>query len=535
MAKKIRFPLQMNGTDVRTIEELKDNFDLESVLGYFANGKLVTWLKDHYYDNEAMAVEALSADDAELNQKIMSIFGISVNEEAEEIDMEAIQRRNEKLMMLRQFTDDKTIIDNVDSVAFNQDDLLDILDEEAKTIYLCEGEFDIPLSVRNVTYIGLRNPIVLLRAYNNVNFASLNLKFINICFGWDISNTTSVDRLYQAERMIERQEFDKAIPILEQLIAEDNPRAFNILSQIYEHIYPFEENKSKLSDINERGAELGDVFSWMETGREFSEIKRLLKKLISKGNNNAVTYLAYVYYVEEDFKTAIKYFEMGADNGSFVSCDLLLGIYRGDGADDDRIPMNLRSNEKAIYYGRKGALLGDAGVANRMAIIYKDGELVPQDMNKAVKYYKIAASHGHSIAQNNLGVFYANGEGITQDYGKAMKWFYKSAEQGFSSGQNNLGWCYEYGNGIEQNCEKALYWYDKAADNGNEAAKENAESLREKINKSSQILSDSTMEELKRNDEQLRRSLAQTGRELRDELASITDELRAEGFFNILG
>ena len=92
MAKKIRFPLHINGTDVRTIEELRNNFDLKSVLGYFENGKLVTWLKDRYYDNEAMAVEVLSADDSELNQKLMSIFGISVDEESEEIDMDFIQR-----------------------------------------------------------------------------------------------------------------------------------------------------------------------------------------------------------------------------------------------------------------------------------------------------------------------------------------------------------------------------------------------------------------------------------------------------------
>ncbi len=180
MAKKVRFPLQMNGTDVRTIEELRDNFDLESVLGYFANGKLATWLKDRYYDSEANAIEALSVEDSELNRKLMSILGVSVDENTAEIDMDTIQRQNEKLLLLRQFTDDKAIIDNVDCVAFNQDDLLDIIDEGSKKIYLCQGEFDIPLSVKDVTYIGLQNPIVLLRAYDNYNFASLYLKYINI-------------------------------------------------------------------------------------------------------------------------------------------------------------------------------------------------------------------------------------------------------------------------------------------------------------------------------------------------------------------
>ena len=49
MARKIRFPLKMkNGAEVRTLDELKENFDLESVLGYFADGKLSTWLADRY-------------------------------------------------------------------------------------------------------------------------------------------------------------------------------------------------------------------------------------------------------------------------------------------------------------------------------------------------------------------------------------------------------------------------------------------------------------------------------------------------------
>lgn len=196
MAKKIRFPLQMNGTDVRTIEELRENFDLSSVLGYLTNGKLVTWLEDRYYDNEAMAVRALSTDETDLNQKLMSILGVSDDVKTEEIDLEEIQRRNEKLMLLRQITDDEEIIDNVDCVAFNQDELYDILDDGKETIYLCQGEFNIPLTVKNVMYIGLDDPIVFLRAYDNVNFASLNINFVNICFGWDISSITNKDRFF---------------------------------------------------------------------------------------------------------------------------------------------------------------------------------------------------------------------------------------------------------------------------------------------------------------------------------------------------
>ena len=47
MARIERFPLKMkNGTEVRTLTELNDNFDIESIVGYFKSGMLETWLAD---------------------------------------------------------------------------------------------------------------------------------------------------------------------------------------------------------------------------------------------------------------------------------------------------------------------------------------------------------------------------------------------------------------------------------------------------------------------------------------------------------
>ena len=42
MAKKIRFPLEMpDGTQVRTLQDLKEHFDLVSALEYYKSGKLL--------------------------------------------------------------------------------------------------------------------------------------------------------------------------------------------------------------------------------------------------------------------------------------------------------------------------------------------------------------------------------------------------------------------------------------------------------------------------------------------------------------
>lgn len=77
MERKVRFPLKLkNGTEARTIEELQANFDLESVLSYFVEGKLYTWFADRYYIDKAKAVNALSADTPDLNQKLCDILGV---------------------------------------------------------------------------------------------------------------------------------------------------------------------------------------------------------------------------------------------------------------------------------------------------------------------------------------------------------------------------------------------------------------------------------------------------------------------------
>ena len=45
MAKKIKFALKMqDGAEVRNIEDLREHFDIDTVVGYFLDGRLLTWL-----------------------------------------------------------------------------------------------------------------------------------------------------------------------------------------------------------------------------------------------------------------------------------------------------------------------------------------------------------------------------------------------------------------------------------------------------------------------------------------------------------
>lgn len=85
MAKKIRFPLEMeNGIEVRSMEELRNNFSLGRVLEYVQNEKLVIWLRDRYENNIADAIAELDKMDSELPRKVSEIFDIPYDEKTED-------------------------------------------------------------------------------------------------------------------------------------------------------------------------------------------------------------------------------------------------------------------------------------------------------------------------------------------------------------------------------------------------------------------------------------------------------------------
>ena len=157
--KKIKFPLTMaNGTQARSMEELKDNFDAASVVGYFMDGKLETWLNDRYYEEEAEQVAALSKDDPALARKLCAVFGIACAAE-DGVDPEEIAYRQERLNRLKQYTDDESLWAQADKVAFDQEDLADLYDAGVEPIYLCAGSFKIPKSKQNLRYIAIAGAV----------------------------------------------------------------------------------------------------------------------------------------------------------------------------------------------------------------------------------------------------------------------------------------------------------------------------------------------------------------------------------------
>ena len=182
MARKIKFALEMaDGAKVRgNIDELREHFDIESVVRYFLSGKLIEWLDDRYYESEAEALEQIDKDSPDFHQKLCEALGVEYKTN-DDLDVAALERLNEKKAILCQMTDDEEILRNADKTALTQEDLADLLDMGETTIYLCGEKFTIPVRVKGITYIGvLGTPLIDAKLKNISEFKDKGIMFENV-------------------------------------------------------------------------------------------------------------------------------------------------------------------------------------------------------------------------------------------------------------------------------------------------------------------------------------------------------------------
>lgn len=270
MAKKIRFPLDMgNGIEVRTLEELQENFSVEKVLGYYADGKLITWLRDRYLDDIAGVINELDKDDSDFVKKICNAFGVDYDEE---VDIEALEERNRKLALLKQYTEEKKYYDVVGDIAFDQDELYDLLDEGKTTIYLCGKQFSIPLGKRNMKYIGVNNPVVVINTKEIVNWNEKDIQLIDIRF----------DGAYQS--LIDKPDREVIYSMYEE-------RVRNIECYLYER--PFSMLGWKFPSQGSITGKMDEVQSRVK--QEFGKLKRLIGTVCENTNNKELDNLIDKY------------------------------------------------------------------------------------------------------------------------------------------------------------------------------------------------------------------------------------------------
>ena len=304
MARKIKSPLDMgNETMVRTIEELKDNYNSEKVVSYFLDGQLLTWLKDRYYDDEASKVESLVTDNdpIALASKLAGIFGIKAGDE---IDVKSIAERNEKLNKLRKFTSDDDILNNIDHVAFSQEELSDILDEGAEVIYLCGDSFRIPLSEKGKKYVGINDPVIEIKTSVSVNLDTYDI-FISKCH---LSEKTSA-MVFSSQQLIEKglqylsaDDFSNALKCFKQAADSGSHEGLFQYAKMYANGTGVKQDTKLAKDLYLKAAEKGsakacnNLGTMCEEDEEYDEAFEWFEKGVALGGSSWALYnLGHAY------------------------------------------------------------------------------------------------------------------------------------------------------------------------------------------------------------------------------------------------
>ena len=219
--RKNKFALDFgDGVEIQTMEELREHFSLKKIMEYYKNRRLALWLDDRFYSDEADAIKSLRPADANVPQKICEALGVDYEEYAEELDdAETVAWRQERRERLRQYTDNERIIKRVDYVAFDQEDLEDIMRDSflPNIIYLCDNFFRFPsgmLRKTNIDYVGLGNVGVKIESQKPIDFNRLNIKVRNVKFVDDESELVEDEPAEEATPVEEEKNSAPQIPAL---------------------------------------------------------------------------------------------------------------------------------------------------------------------------------------------------------------------------------------------------------------------------------------------------------------------------------
>lgn len=465
MAKKIKFALKMkDGAEVRDIESLREHFDADTVVGYFLDGRLLTWLGNFYYDTEADLVEKLDKNDGQLKKKLCEIFDVEYEDDGE-FDVELAAKRREKLEKLKQYTADEKILALVDNVAFDRNDMVELLDEDVDTIVLVDGTYRIPLREHNKKYIGVGNVVAEINSKEVVDFDEIGIKFENIRFDDEYAALLNVNPVEDFRRL-----YDEAKE------ADDN---------------------EKMLKYALKCAEAGEADMMIVVGDEYfcrdEEDKAFewYMKAAQKNNTDGMFCVGECYSggmgVEADEAKAVEWYKKGADLQDVYCVNALAKCYRNGIGVPINIDQAIDLYNSILYNGVANKELGDIYRLEDGYIDYEkaiqcylkaveidesDGYsmnaigLLLDDEYESFEWFLKSAEAGYCWGMYNVACRYYYGNGVGEDDAKAIPWFEKAAETGISDAMIKLGDIYQYGNGVTVNGKRAAEWYNNAIESG---------------------------------------------------------------------
>lgn len=209
--------------------------------------------------------------------------------------------------------------------------------------------------------------------------------------------------------------------------------------------------KRYLSKKDPEAAKLWDVLN-PDVPRLLAAFEEYAKSLHASGASGKAIETARGQRIEERFRLLV---EKGTPDDQFA-----LALAYREGSD---IPQDLKKAAKLFELAAQG---GVKEAQLEMGFIYDKGLGIDPSPGKATKWFYHAAAQGQPFAQFKLAQRLIAGTGVRQDKVAAVKWFQRSAKQGFALAQYHLAKKYATGDGVPKDDAEAAKWFQKAAHQG---------------------------------------------------------------------
>ena len=161
---------------------------------------------------------------------------------------------------------------------------------------------------------------------------------------------------------------------------------------------------------------------------------------------------------EKNDVLAAEYWEHAARLGNVHAQYALGKLWLENGTGDPK---------QAVEWLEKAAEAGNGAAQYALAKIYRDGEHVPQDMEKAVKLFTLSAEQENEYAAYQLGKLYLSGEHLQKNVAEGIRFMEAAAEKGNQYAQYALGKLYLCGDDVPRDKEKAVFYLQASAAQGN--------------------------------------------------------------------
>lgn len=416
-----RFALFTNGVKVETLDELRENYNINDMLQNFESKALHRWLASNCLFEELTKVEQIKANVSdEVNSVLMDILGVP-----EKIKQEFLEKKQQEQKQR------ENAQDYLDSIA-RLKELSEILQQSSYS----EAEID--------EFITLPVPVSeFIRELKQIPQLEVIVSKVKTLALTNMPAKVKLGTLYAKGVGVEKND-DLAFIFYEQAAEQGDSYGMNCLASCFRLGKGCEKNQEKYIELVKKSAALQNPVAINNFGVAYRTGSGV-EKSYDKANE--------LFIQASKIGYALAYYNLG------WSYEHGLGFEK-----------NLA---KAVQLYQEAAIKGDPLGQTRLGVCYQFGKGIEKNLEKAVLLYRRAAEQESAEAQYNLGCCYETGTGVTKNLVEAVQWYEKAANQGHARSQFSLGLCYDFGEGVEKDYCKAVELYDQAANNGSIAAKRN--------------------------------------------------------------